>query len=98
MTVPLTGSGGYIAEVTLDLTEPTTFHLTGTWVQGTGRNSLIVRMYHNGNWVASEKPIEGTIGVLTAQVQAFGSTTFTIKADEYVGDMRCNILAMGVRR
>lgn len=97
--VPRSASGVYSAIVSFYLDVACSIYALGTWVQGNYRYGLGVRLKVDSVSYALETPQDGTIGTLAAIVPvSAGWHTAQIVADNYTGDMRCNIMVLSCKR
>ena len=105
VTIPRSSNGAYSAQVYLSSPEPLRVVLIGTFTQGAGRHGIRVNLKARDlstgaiGTLASEIPIEGTTGAMTAVTPvAAGNYIFYIDTDSSVGDMRCGITVLGIKR
>ena len=91
--------GGYSATASYYSDTDHTIYVSGEWVQGTGRGGEPVTLYFDGSSVRTETPIEGTTNVISNILRAGpGTHTISLNARNHVGDMRCTVMAIGVKR
>lgn len=100
--VTITASAAGIYTATASFTTPidARVYILGTWAQGSGRNGQPVQILFDGTNVGQEQPQEGTLGSIAAiETSTYAGThSATIKAVNYVGDMRCNIFVIVLKR
>lgn len=100
VTNAVSASGGYSATISFTLSEASVAYVLGTLTQGDGRDGLRVAMWLNGPLLyGPEIPRDGTLGAMAVVTTLpAGSNTISIGAYEYVGDMRCSILCLILKR
>lgn len=99
VTVPRAASGEYSATVTLTIDVYTTFHIVGTWTQGTGRDGQPVAIYVNTYNLTQDQPAANTLGAMSYSIGlGAGTHSFQIAAANNVGQMKCSILVLGAKR
>lgn len=99
VTVPVSISGTYSASVRMHAPVSMDAVVIGVFTQGQGRDGLEVSLAHNGRGFRHEIPIEGTTGAMAGtRSLSRGTHTFKIYADDYRGDMNCNITVLGIKR
>lgn len=91
------GTYSAFASFTIDIAAPV--YILGVFTQGSGRSGQPVGLYLDGVQQTSEQPIEGTVGAMAriANVAA-GTHTVSIGAFSNIGDMRCNIMYLVMKK
>jgi hypothetical protein len=99
VTVPGYASGGYVAEVTITLSCSGYVTAVATVTQGAGKYGHWWRLYIDGDEMQADKPIDGTLGALSAsKFCEAGSVTVKIECDTKTGEGRCGVTALGTMR
>lgn len=97
--VAVAQANGIFATANVSLSHSGTVSAVASFVQGTGKNGHIWRLYIAGQQVASAAPIEGTTGTLTGgRFLSAGNHTCYIQCDTSGGDAAAAITVFGLMK